>query len=116
MLTCAHSNDSTHSFRYPFGKMPEDTVGDQTRKALASLDARLAEAGTNKSKILEATVFLSDMASDNSVKSSPNTYFFVTSRTLTACTDPRRGKVGTPNQCPLGSIASCFIYAYMRTF
>jgi enamine deaminase RidA (YjgF/YER057c/UK114 family) len=39
-----------------------DGVASQTRKALASLDERLAEAGTDKTQILEATVFLADMS------------------------------------------------------
>lgn len=34
----------------------------QTSSALALLDANLAEAGTNKSKLLSATVYITDMA------------------------------------------------------
>lgn len=37
-------------------------VADQTRQALASVDALLAEAGTNKSKALQVIVWLADMA------------------------------------------------------
>ena len=40
-----------------------DTVSDQTHKALKSLDDRLAQAGTDKGNIIEATVFLADMSS-----------------------------------------------------
>ena len=35
-----------HTVAYPFGATAEDGVGDQTRMALASLDERLAQAGT----------------------------------------------------------------------
>ena len=34
---------------------------EQTRMALADIDATLAEAGTDKSRILSATVFVADM-------------------------------------------------------
>jgi enamine deaminase RidA (YjgF/YER057c/UK114 family) len=37
-------------------------IKDQTRQALASIDSRLAEAGTNKSKLLTAQVWLTDMS------------------------------------------------------
>ena len=39
----------------------QDTAG-QTRDVLASIDALLAEAGTDKTRILTATVYLADMA------------------------------------------------------
>jgi enamine deaminase RidA (YjgF/YER057c/UK114 family) len=37
-------------------------VGRQTAEALAMIDANLAEAGTDKSKLLSATVYITDMA------------------------------------------------------
>ena len=39
-----------------------DTVAEQTRDCLARVDALLAEAGTNNKHILQAIVWLSDMA------------------------------------------------------
>jgi enamine deaminase RidA (YjgF/YER057c/UK114 family) len=39
----------------------EDTAG-QTRQALAAIDARLAECGTDKTRILSAQIFLADIA------------------------------------------------------
>lgn len=36
-------------------------VASQTEQVLAKIDALLAEAGTDKSKILQATVYLADM-------------------------------------------------------
>ena len=40
---------------------PGTPVADQTRDTLAWIDRLLAEAGTDKSKLLSATVWLSDM-------------------------------------------------------
>ena len=37
------------------------SVAEQTRRALAAIDANLAEAGTDKNKLLQATVYLRDM-------------------------------------------------------
>lgn len=39
-----------------------DDVQAQARSALAEVDALLAKAGSNKSKILQATIWLRDMA------------------------------------------------------
>ncbi len=39
---------------------PGAPVADQTRDTLARIDRLLAEAGTDKSKLLSATVWLSD--------------------------------------------------------
>ena len=38
------------------------SVGAQTADALQVIDANLAEAGTDKSKLLSATVYITDMA------------------------------------------------------
>lgn len=35
---------------------------DQTRQALAQLDANLAEAGTDRTRLLSATVYITDMS------------------------------------------------------
>jgi enamine deaminase RidA (YjgF/YER057c/UK114 family) len=39
------------------------TVTEQTREILARIDQLLAEAGTDKSSVLQATIWLADMAS-----------------------------------------------------
>lgn len=39
-----------------------DSVADQTRQCLEKVDALLAEAGTDKTKILQTTIWLADMA------------------------------------------------------
>lgn len=41
---------------------PEDGLQDQVRTVLAEIDRLLAKAGSNKSKILQATIWLADMA------------------------------------------------------
>jgi enamine deaminase RidA (YjgF/YER057c/UK114 family) len=49
---------------YLAGEIAENTNVDaeaQTREILASIDRLLAEAGTDKTKILSALIFLSDM-------------------------------------------------------
>jgi enamine deaminase RidA (YjgF/YER057c/UK114 family) len=51
---------------YLAGQVAEDTkqdVAGQTRQVLASIDALLKEAGSDKTKILTATIVLADMAS-----------------------------------------------------
>ncbi|MCB1745355.1 MAG: RidA family protein, partial [Gammaproteobacteria bacterium] len=40
---------------------PGGSVTEQTRDILASIDALLKEAGTDKSKLLSATIWLSDI-------------------------------------------------------
>lgn len=50
---------------YLAGQVPEDTAADakgQTRQVLAAIDALLAQAGSDKSKILRAQIFLADIS------------------------------------------------------
>ena len=41
---------------------PGESVTEQTKAVLAQIDTLLAEAGTDKSKILQATIWLADMS------------------------------------------------------
>ena len=41
---------------------PGATVAEQTRASLAQISANLAEAGTNNTRLLSATVYLTDIA------------------------------------------------------
>ncbi|WP_248800962.1 RidA family protein [Pseudomonas sp. MWU13-2105] len=41
---------------------PQHTVADQTRDALARVEALLKEAGSTREKMLQATIWLADMA------------------------------------------------------
>ena len=50
---------------YLAGQVPEDTSADaegQTRQVLAEIDALLAQAGSDKTKILMAQIYLADIA------------------------------------------------------
>lgn len=50
---------------YLAGQVPADATQDmagQTRQVLAAIDALLARAGTDKSKILMAQIFITDLA------------------------------------------------------
>jgi enamine deaminase RidA (YjgF/YER057c/UK114 family) len=52
---------------YLAGQLADDYSGDivqQTRETLANIDAMLAEAGSDKSRILSVTIYLRDMARD----------------------------------------------------
>jgi enamine deaminase RidA (YjgF/YER057c/UK114 family) len=41
---------------------PVPSVGEQTRQILATIDGLLKEAGTDKSKLLSANIFLTDIS------------------------------------------------------
>lgn len=43
------------------GRKADASIGEQTKLSLASIDERLHQAGTDKSKIIEATVFLTNL-------------------------------------------------------
>ncbi|MEF9978043.1 MAG: RidA family protein [Thermomonas sp.] len=50
---------------YLAGQVPEDTSADaegQTRQVLAEIDALLAQAGSDKRRILRAQIYLADIA------------------------------------------------------
>lgn len=50
---------------YLAGQVPTDAsldIGGQTRQVLEAIDALLGKAGTNKTRVLTAQIFLSDMA------------------------------------------------------
>ena len=53
-----------HGVAYLAGQVPDDTTQDitgQTAQVLATIDKLLAEAGTDKTKILMAQIFVSNM-------------------------------------------------------
>jgi len=56
-----------HSTAYFSGYVPETSLGqsvaDQTRDVLAQIEQSLTEIGSDKSKLLQATIWLTDMAS-----------------------------------------------------
>lgn len=69
-ITRSHTNERmsqmvTHNNTiYLAGQVgnPGDSVADQTRTCLDKVDALLAEAGVDKTRILSATIWLADMA------------------------------------------------------
>jgi len=48
---------------------PSNDVADQTRQVLATIDELLASVGSDKSKILTANVYLSDISTFNAMNS-----------------------------------------------
>ena len=46
-------------------KAPGESVADQTRDILSRIDTLLSEAGTDKSQLISATIWLSDMTTFN---------------------------------------------------
>jgi len=57
---------------YTAGQIADDNsqgVAGQTRQILAKIDGLLAEAGTDKSKLLKATIWLSDISTFNEMNS-----------------------------------------------
>lgn len=56
-----------NGFIFLGGQVPEDAEADiqtQTRSVLAQIDALLARCGSDKAHILEATLYLADIARD----------------------------------------------------
>ena len=54
-----------HGVAYLAGQVPEDTSADaegQTREVLEAIDALLAQAGSDKRRILRAQIYLADIA------------------------------------------------------
>jgi enamine deaminase RidA (YjgF/YER057c/UK114 family) len=49
---------------------PSQDIGGQTRQVLASVDQLLAAAGSDKSRILMAQIFLADMADFNGMNAA----------------------------------------------
>jgi len=57
---------------YTAGQIADDSsqdVAGQTRQVLAKIDSLLAEAGSEKAKILKATIWLSDISRFNEMNS-----------------------------------------------
>lgn len=60
-MAVAHGNTvylAGHVARDPAGK----SVAEQTRDILDQIDARLSEAGTDKTRLLSASIWITDMA------------------------------------------------------
>lgn len=57
------------------GQVESDTIEGQTQQVMANLGALLAEAGTDFSKVIKTTCFLSDMADFGAFNSIYEQYF-----------------------------------------
>lgn len=57
-------NNGTVYLSGQVAKDPDAGIQDQTRSTLAQIDALLAEAGTDNSHLLTATIYLRDIAND----------------------------------------------------
>lgn len=77
------------------GEMP-DSVTEQTKLALANLDAILKEAGSDASHVVKTTVLLADMSDFGTVNDWYGTYFtdpFPARACFAVKTLPKNGKV-----------------------
>ena len=54
--------DHIHFAGFVAENAPGGSVAEQTRDILAKIDRMLAEAGSDKTKLIEATIWLSDIA------------------------------------------------------
>ena len=77
---------------YIAGQVADDTSGDaasQAREILAKIDALLARAGTDKSKLLSATVWLADIAAYAAVNSVWDAWVARGNPPVRACVESR---------------------------
>lgn len=68
-------------------------IATQTRDALASVDALLAEAGTDKSKLLQVIVWLADMADFDKMNAVYDAWIDPANPAVRACGE---AKLATP--------------------
>ena len=72
----------------------------QTEQALATIDALLIEAGSNKSRLLKATVFITDMAQKDEMQEAWMEWVDPEARPLRACVE-----VGLAGECLVEIVA-----------
>lgn len=77
---------------YLAGVVADDSSADvagQTRQILGKIDALLAEAGTDKSKLLSANVWLSDISTFDEMNSVWDAWVSVGNPPVRACVESR---------------------------
>lgn len=79
-------------------------VADQTRNILSKIDALLAEAGTDKSKLLSATIWLTDVGTFAEMNSVWDAW-------VSAGNTPARACVGAPLANPAYNVEIAVIAA-----
>ena len=83
---------------YLAGQVPLNTAGQgvqaQTEEVLANIDALLAEAGSDKTKILSATIFLVDMATFDDMNAAWDKWVAPDAPPARACMEARLARPG----------------------
>lgn len=77
---------------YLAGQVADDTsagVAGQTEQILNKIDARLAEAGSDKSKLLSATIWIADMARFNEMNALWDAWVSLGNTPARACVEAR---------------------------
>jgi len=77
---------------YTAGQVADDSSADvvnQTQQVLAKIDGLLAEAGTAKSKILKATIWLTDISHFNEMNSVWDAWVDVDNPPVRACVESK---------------------------
>lgn len=80
---------------YLAGQLADEFAGDireQTRQTLANIDKMLAEAGSDKSKILSLTIFLKDMADYDGLNAEYDAWVADGNAPARACVEARMYK------------------------
>ena len=68
---------------------PGAPIGEQTQNILDKIDAYLAEAGTDKSKLLTATIWITDMAEFGGMNAVWDAWIDPANPPARACTEAR---------------------------
>jgi enamine deaminase RidA (YjgF/YER057c/UK114 family) len=76
-------NGIAHAVAVSPDKVP--STYEQTRRALIAIDRALAEAGTDKTRILTATVYIADMAQKPAMNQAWDEWVSLTDPPLRAC-------------------------------
>ncbi|NQW00499.1 MAG: RidA family protein [Rhodospirillales bacterium] len=71
-----------------------DSAGDQTRQVLAKIDALLALAGTDKSKVLSAQIWVDDMRKFDDMNKAWDEWVSPGNAPARACTEARMANPG----------------------
>jgi enamine deaminase RidA (YjgF/YER057c/UK114 family) len=83
---------------YLAGQVPLETAGrgvrEQTEEVLANIDKLLAEAGSDKTKILSATIYLVDMRTFDEMNAAWDAWVAPGAASARACVEARLARLG----------------------
>ncbi|MBR44929.1 MAG: hypothetical protein CMM31_00260 [Rhodospirillaceae bacterium] len=88
MSQCVVHGDTVYTAGQVADDSSKDVVG-QTRQVLAKIDGLLAEAGTDKSKILKGTIWLADISQFNEMNSVWDTWVDTDNPPVRACVESK---------------------------